>query len=152
VRLLVIGLLWAGPFLTRQWRRIGCGWHHPQHRQVWRCRRQLHDVTEPKLGSQVEASQAVLEEPSRAGNSGSCSDPILLVSFESVLIQSGPHPAVATTVGAAGGGAGRGSVPQVAVVAVGADEGDAGGSSGPHMAMVPAAREADGDVGRGSDP
>jgi hypothetical protein len=59
---------------------------------------------------------------------------------------------VATAVGAAGGGVGRGLVPQVAAAAVGADEGIADGSLGPHMATVPAVREADGDTGQGSDP
>jgi hypothetical protein len=57
--------------------------------------------------------------------------------------------AVTTAIGAAGGGASQGSVPQAATTPVDTDEGSVSGSSGPQMATV-AIGAAGGGAGRGS--
>jgi hypothetical protein len=53
-------------------------------------------------------------------------------------------------VGAAGGAADRGAVPQAVAAPVDANNGSTGGWSGPQLGTAPAVRETGGGAGRGS--
>jgi hypothetical protein len=58
--------------------------------------------------------------------------------------------AVVVAVGAAGGAADRGAVPQAVATLVDADNDITGGWSGPQLGTAPTVRETGGGAGRGS--